>query len=80
MEKASDEKMEMYAEFINLEKAYDSANSLWKVQILHYVHGRQLNAFKSFRYGSSDCIRVTGAKSKWFEINMQVHPGCVRSP
>ena len=66
---------DLFACFVDLEKAYDRVprDKLWKVLQEYGVNGQLLRAIKSFYCRPEVCVRVNGKQSKPFQ-------GCVLSP
>ena len=60
--------------FMDLEKAYDSANreAPWQVLRIYDVGGKPLNGIKSMYVNSLACVTVKGGKSECFRINSGV--------
>ena len=84
-EKAREKKRRIYVDFISLEKAYDSVNSvnreaLWQVLRMYDVGGKWSGGIKSMYVDILACVRVKGGESEWFRIDSGVRQGCTISP
>ena len=66
-----EKKLRMYMGFIDLEKAYYTANreALWEVLRLYDVGGKRLSGIKSMYVDSSACVIVKGGESERFRID-----------
>ena len=73
---------DLFAWFIDLEKAYDrvSRDKLWKVLQEYGVNGQLLRAVKSFYCRPEVYVRVNGKQSKPFHVGVGLRQGCVLSP
>ena len=73
---------DLFAWFIDLEKAYDrvSRNKLWKVLREYGVDGQLLRAIKSFYCRPNVCVWVNNKQSKPFHVGVELRQGCVLSP
>ena len=73
---------DLFACFVNLEKAYDRVprDKLWKVLQEYGVNGQLLQAIKSFYCRPEVCVRVNGKHSKPFQVGVGLRQGCVLSP
>ena len=73
---------DLFACFVDLEKAYDRVprNKLWKVLQEYGVDGQLLRAIKSFYCRPEVCVRVNGKQSKPFHVGVGLRQGCVLSP
>ena len=73
---------DLFASFVNLEKAYDRVprDKLWKVLQEYGVDGQLLHAIKSFYCRPEVCVRVNGKQSKSFHAGVRLRQGCVLSP
>ena len=74
---------DLFACFVDLEKAYDRVprDKLWKVLQEYGVDGQLLRAIKSFYCRPEVCVRVNGKQSKPFPIvGVGLRQGCVLSP
>ena len=73
---------DLFACFVNLEKAYDRVPrvKLWKVLQEYGVDGQLLRAIKSFYCRPEVCVRVNGKQSKPFHVGVGLRQGCVLSP
>ena len=65
---------DLFACFVDLEKAYDRVprDKLWKVLQEYDVNGQLLRAIKSFYCRSEVCVRVNGTQSKPFHMGVGV--------
>ena len=65
---------DLFACFVDLEKAYDRVprDKLWKVLQEYDVNGQLLSAIKSFYCRSEVCVRVNGTQSKPFHVGVGV--------
>ena len=72
----------LYAAYMDLEKAYDriDRNAMWSVLEMYGVNDRLLTAVKSFYNNSEACVRVCRKKSDWFRVKVGLRQGCVMSP
>ena len=73
---------DLFACFVDLEKAYDRVprDKHWKVLQEYGVNGQMLRAIKSFYSRSKVCFRVNGKQSKPFHVDVGLRQGCVLSP
>ena len=73
---------DLFACFVDLEKAYDRIprDKLWKVLQEYGVDGQLLRAIKSFYSRPEVCVRVNGKQSKPFHVGVGLRQGCVLSP
>ena len=73
---------DLYAYFVDLEKAYHRVPryKLWKVLQEYGVNGQLLRAIKSFYCRPEVCVRVNGKQSKPFHVGVGLQQGCVFSP
>ena len=73
---------DLFACFVDLEKAYDRVprDKLWKVLHEYGVNGQLLRAIKSFYCRPEVCVRVNGKQSKPFHVGVGLRQGCVLSP
>ena len=73
---------DVFWEFMDLEKAYDTINrnGMWQMQRLYEVGGKLLKAVQSFNKDGRACVRVRNDVSKWFSVNVGSRQGCVMSP
>ena len=73
---------DLFACFVDLEKAYDRVprDKLWKVLQEYGVNGQLLRAIKSFYCRPEVCVRVNGKQSKSFQVSVGLRQGCVLSP
>ncbi len=69
---------ELYAAFMDLEKAYDRVSwlALWDVLKIYGVGGKLLSAVKSFYEEASACVKISGETSEHFEIKVGLRQGC----
>ncbi len=70
-----------YITFVDFSKAYDCVNRelLWdKLEPLG-VNGRMLLAIQSIYKDVKYCVRVNGLQSKWFDVSIRLHQGCLLS-
>ena len=67
---------------MDLEKAYDKANSeaLWQVLRMYDEVGKLLNGIKSMYVNSLAYIKVKGSEGECFRIVSGVRQGCIMSP
>ena len=63
---------DLFASFVDLEKAYDwvPPNKLWKVLRKYGVDGQLLRAIKSFYCRPEFCVRVNGKQLKPFHVGV----------
>ena len=73
---------DLFACFVDLEKAYDRVprDKLWKVLQEYGVDGQLLRAIKSFYCRPEVCVRVNGKQSKPFHVGVGLWQWCVLSP
>ena len=73
---------DLFACFVDLEKAYDRVprDKLWKVLQEYGVNGQLLRAIKSFYCRPEVCVRVNGKQSKPFHVGVGLRQGCILSP
>ena len=73
---------DLFACFVDLEKAYDRVprDKLWKVLQEYGVDGQLLRAIKSFYCQPEVCARVNGKQSKPFNVGVGPRQRCVLSP
>ena len=81
-EKSWEYAKEVYACFVDLEKAYDRVprDKLWSVLQEYGVDGQLLAAIKSLYKQSEVFVRVNGMKTKPFNVSVGLRQGCVLSP
>ena len=81
-EKSWEYAKDVFACFVDLEKAYDRVprDKLWKVLQDYGIDGQLLLAIKSFYCEPEVCVRVNGKKSKPFHVGVGLRQGCVLSP
>ena len=81
-EKSWEYAKDVYACFVDLEKAYDRIprNQLWSVLLDYGVDGQLLQAIKSLYSQSEVRVRIGGKKSKPFQVGIGLRQGCVLSP
>ena len=72
---------DLFAFFVDLEKAYDRVprDKLWQVLQECGVNGQLLRAIKSFYCRAEVCVRVNGKQSKLFHVGVGLRQGCVLS-
>ena len=72
---------DLFACFVDLEKAYDRVprDKLWKVLQKYGVDGQLLRAIKSFYCRPEVCVRVNGKQSEPFHVGVGLRQGCVLS-
>ena len=72
---------DLFACFVDLEKAYDRVprDKLWKVLREFGVDVQLLLAIKSFYCRLEVCVRVNGKQSKPFHVGVGLRQGCVLS-
>ena len=68
---------DLFACFVDLEKAYDRVprDKLWKVLQEYGVDGQLLRAIKSFYCRPEVCVRVNGKQSKPFHVGVGLRQG-----
>ena len=69
--------------FIDLQKAYDSANRtlLWQMLARFEVLPQMIEVIHQFHDGMRACVRNDdGRFSEWFEVAQGLHQGCELSP
>ena len=73
---------DLFACFVDLEKAYDGVpwDKLWKVLQEYDVNGQLLRAIKSFYCRPEVCVRVNGKQSKPIHVGVGLRQGCILSP
>ena len=73
---------DLFALFVDLEKAYDRVprDKLWKGLQEYGVNGQLLRAIKSFYCRPEVCVRVNGKQSKPFHVGVGLRQECVLSP
>ena len=73
---------DLFACFVNLEKAYDRVprDKLWKFLHEYGVNGQLLRAIKSFYCRPEVCVRVNGKQSKPFHVVVGLRQAYVLSP
>ena len=71
----------LFACFVDLEKAYDRVprDKLWKIFWDYDVDGQLLRAIKSFYCRPEVCVRVNGKQSKPFHVGVGIRQGCILS-
>ena len=81
-EKFVSKNREMYAAFMDLEKAYDriDRDAMWRVLSGYGVNGKLLRAVQCVYDKSEACVRVCREESEWFEVKVGLRQGCVMSP
>ena len=81
-EKSWEYAKDLFAYFVDLEKAYDRVprDKLWKVLQEYGVDGQLLRAIKSFYCRPEVCVWVNGKQSKPFQVGVGLQQGCVLSP
>ena len=81
-EKSWEHGKDLFACFVDLEKAYNRVpqNKFWKVLQKYGVNGHLLCAIKSFYCRPKVCVRVNGKQSKPFHVGVGLRQGCVLSP
>ena len=72
---------DVFAWFVNLEKAYDRVprNKLWKKLHKYGIGGHLLMAINSLYSYTEVCIRVNGKQSKSFHVDVGLRQRCVLS-
>ena len=82
VEKCWEYAKDIFACFVDLEKAYDRVprQKLWGVLQEYGINGQLLAAVKSLYYCSEMCVRVNGNKSNPFTVGVGLRQGCVLSP
>ena len=70
---------DLFACFVDLEKAYDRVprDELWKVLQEYGVNGQLLRTIKSFYCRPEVCVRVNGKQSKPFHVGVGLRQGSV---
>ena len=78
-EKSWEYAKDLFACFVDLEKAYDRIprDKLWRVL---QEYGQLLQAIKSFYCQPEVCVRVNRMQSKPFRVGVGLRQGCVLSP
>ena len=73
---------DLFACFVDLEKAYDRVprDKLWKVLQEYGINGQLLHTIKSFYCRPEVCVRVNGKQSKLLHVSIRLWQGCVLSP
>ena len=74
-------KLNTFAVFIDLSKAYDRINRdlLWHKLSVLGVYGKMLNSLKSFYEYVQCTVRINGCYSDWFDVHAGLEQGCVLS-
>ena len=82
VQKAIEYGKDLYAVFIDLEKAFDSVprEALFTVCQDYGVNGKLLAAIQSLYTDSQACVRLNGSLSNSFAVKTGVRQGCVLSP
>ena len=82
LEKSWEYGKDLFACFVDLEKAYDRVprDKLWKVLQEYGVNGQLLRAIKSFYCRPEVCVRVNGKQSKQLHVGVGLRQRCVLSP
>ena len=72
---------DLFACFVDLEKAYDRVprDKLWRVLQEYGVNGQLLRAIKSFCHRPEVCVQVNGKQSKPFNVAIGLRRGCILS-
>ncbi len=67
----------VYAAFMELEKAYDRVDweALWDVLRIYGVGGRLLDGVKSLYRDASACVKVKGEMGECFKIKASLRQG-----
>ena len=73
---------DVFACFVDLEKAYDRVlrDKLWRLLLEYGIDGRLLIAIKLLYSQPEVCILVNGKQSKSFHVGVGLRQGCVLSP
>ena len=81
-EKSWEYAKDVFACFVDLEKAYDRIprDKLWEVLQKYGIGGQLLLAIKSFYCQPEVCVRMNGKQSKPFHVGVGLRQGCVLSP
>ena len=81
-EKSWEYAKDVYACFVDLEKAYHRVprDQLWRVLQEYGIDGHLLAAIVSLYHRSKVCVCVSSNKSKPFNVSVGLRQGCVLSP
>ena len=81
-EKSWEYSKDLFACFVDLEKAHDRVprDKLWKILQEDGVNGQLLHVMKSFYCRPEVCVRVNGKQSKPFHAGVGLRQGCVLPP
>ncbi len=81
LEKYLEKNRKLFAAFMDLEKAYDTADrkGLWDTLRVYGVGGQLLEGIRSFYENASASVRVNRDLSESFNIEVGVRQGCVMS-
>ena len=73
---------DLFACFIDLEKAYNRVprGKLWKALREYGVNGQLFRAIKSFHCRPEICVWVNGKQSRPFHVGVGLRQGCILSP
>ena len=82
IEKTIEKRREVFVEFIELEKAYDSVISvqLWVAFRRGEVGERLVSAIQSLYEGCEARMKVWERYSEWFKVDQVVRQGCTLLP
>ena len=82
IEKTIEKRREVFVEFIELEKAYDSVISvqLWVAFRRGEVGERLVSAIQSLYEGCEARVKEWERYSEWFEVDQVVKQGCTLLP
>jgi hypothetical protein len=82
LEKSREYSRQVFISFVDLEKAYDRVDRglLWDVLLEYGVGGPLVGAVASLYEGSRSCVRISGCRSKMFDVGAGLRQGCVLSP
>ena len=77
MEKAREQRQDLYIAFVDLAKAFDTVNreSLWRVMSKCGCPPKFMDIIKGFHTGMSACVSAGGLVSDPFEVTVGVKQG-----
>ena len=73
---------DIFWEFMDLEKAYDTIDrhGMWQMLRVYGAGGKLLKAVQSYYVNSRACVQVGNDASEWFKVDVGLRYGCVMSP
>ena len=74
--------LQTYCAFVDLQKAYDSVwrSAMWRVAKSYGIPSKIIRMLQNWYEGITNCVRVDGEESRWFEQKTGLRQGCVMSP